>query len=73
MARYTHVLDLAFEIETDLNEDELFNEENFDIFVKSVRQRLARIQNCKDIEAFGLVDTYENDTAQQSAIDTRFI
>ena len=57
MARYTHVLDLAFEIETDLNEDELFNEENFDIFVKSVRQRLARIQNCKDIEAFGLVDT----------------
>ena len=62
MARYMHVFDVCFTISTDLDEDEIFNKENLPAFLKAARQRLKTIEFLgDDTEAFGLVETYEND------------
>ena len=62
MARYTHVFDFCFEVNSTLNEDEIFNRENLPALLKAARQRLRDIEFLgNNTEAFGLVDTYEDD------------
>jgi len=55
--RYNHAIDLCFEFITD-SEDPI-NKDNLDNLVEAARRRLDSIVKDRDIEAFGVIDTYE--------------
>ena len=61
MKKFNHMIDLAFEIDSDLDEGEVFKIQNLPELLNAARQRLDNIEQSRDMEAFGYCDSYEND------------
>tara|TARA_B100001769_G_scaffold241093_1_gene208405 strand:+ start:433 stop:621 length:189 start_codon:yes stop_codon:yes gene_type:complete len=53
--KYNYMFDVAGEIETSKDFDEITVRE----FCEAIRKRLDRVESNNDIEAFGLCDSYE--------------
>jgi len=59
--KYNHMMDMAFSIETEADEEAIFNKENMPALLARARARLDDIEREGCTEAFGLCDTYEVD------------
>lgn len=56
---YNHMLDLAFTIETEADDEALFKQENLASLISRARARIDEIEREGSVEAFGLCDSYE--------------
>mgnify|MGYP003640745318 FL=1 len=54
--KYNHMFDVAFSIESNNSEESV----NIDEIINGLEKRLDFLRKERDIEAFGLVDSYEN-------------
>jgi hypothetical protein len=53
-----YLLDMAFEVEADLDEDELLSKDFLEVLVNAALMRIANISKDENTEAFGVCDTY---------------
>ena len=53
-----YLLDMAFEVEVDLDEDRLLSKDFLEVLVNAALMRIANISKEGDTEAFGICDAY---------------